>query len=125
VGHPASSLSDHALDRGAEVTVVDKLENRLELATRLGASFVTDVTRASVEGAVFGGTGGDGPTIVVDATGVPALIRLAADVVAPSCTVVVVGISLKDVALSVVDFTRKELNVLGSRNNAGLFADAV
>jgi len=114
-----------AVDRGAEVMVVDKLENRLELATQLGASLVTDVTRASVDEAVFAWTGGDGPAIVVDATGVPALIRLAADVVAPSGTVVVVGISLNAVALSVVDFTRKELNVLGSRNNAGLFADAV
>ena len=28
-------------------------------------------------------------------------------------------------SLSVLDFTRKELNILGSRNNAGLFAGAV
>jgi len=114
-----------AADRGAEVMVVDKLANRLELASHLGASRVVDVSHESVEGAVKSWTSGDGPAVVVEATGVPALIRQAADVVAPSGTVVVVGISMEDVALSVLDFTRKELNILGSRNNAGLFAEAV
>ena len=113
-----------AADRGAEVMVVDKLANRLELASHLGASRVVDVSHESVEGAVKSWTSGDGPAVVVEATGVPALIRQAADVVAPSGTVVV-GISMEDVALSVLDFTRKELNILGSRNNAGLFAEAV
>lgn len=114
-----------AADRGAEVMVVDKLANRLELAAHLGATRVVDVSQESVEGAVKSWTCGEGPAVVVEATGVPALIRQAADVVAPSGTVVVVGISLEDVSLSVLDFTRKELNVLGSRNNDGLFAEAV
>jgi L-gulonate 5-dehydrogenase len=38
---------------------------------------------------------------------------------------VIVGISQHDVAVPVLDFTRKELDVLGSRNNAGLFGEAV
>ncbi len=114
-----------AVDRGAEVMVVDKLENRLDLASRLGASRVIDVTREPMADAVLTWTAGDGPAIVIEAAGVPALIRQATDLVAPSGTVVVVGISLGDVGLSVLDFTRKELNVLGSRNNAGLFAEAV
>lgn len=114
-----------AVDRGAEVMVVDKHANRLELATRLGARWVGDVTLGAVDEAVLSWTRGDGPAIVVEATGVPALVRQAADLVAPSGTVVVVGISTDDVALSVLDFTRKELSVLGSRNNAGLFSEAV
>jgi len=124
-GPIGQAVTVSAADRGAEVMVVDRLENRLELATRLGASRVLDVTVAPLEETVASWTGGDGPAIVIDATGVPGLIRKATEVVAPSGTVVVVGISMSDVALSVLDFTRKELNVLGSRNNAGLFPDSV
>ena len=36
-----------------------------------------------------------------------------------------VGISNDEVPLSVATFTRKELNLLGSRNNAGLFGSAI
>jgi L-gulonate 5-dehydrogenase len=56
---------------------------------------------------------------------VPGLVRAAVDLVAPSGTVVVVGISTEEVALPVALFTRKEINLLGSRNNNGLFGSAV
>lgn len=113
-----------AVDRGAEVMVVDRLANRLELAQRLGARETLDVSTAQLHEAVVAWTGGDGPAVVVDATGVPTLVRQAVDEVAPSGTVVVVGLSQEEVSLPVLDFTRKELNVLGSRNNNGLFGAA-
>jgi L-gulonate 5-dehydrogenase len=62
---------------------------------------------------------------VIDATGVPAMIRLALELVAPSGTVVVVGLSDEEVSVPVGIFTRKELNVLGSRNSANLFGRAI
>lgn len=114
-----------AVDRGAEVMAVDKLPKRLELAKVLGAKATVDTVQTSLTDEVAEWTGGDGPAVVVDATGVPALIRQGVDLVAPSGTVVIVGISINDVPLSVVDFTRKELNILGSRNNAGLFGASV
>ena len=114
-----------AADRGAEVMVADRLGNRLDLAARLGAARTVNTEHDSLSEAVTGWTAGDGPAVVIDATGVPALIRQGVDLVAHSGTVVIVGISLQEVALPVTEFTRKELNVLGSRNNAGLFGDAV
>jgi L-gulonate 5-dehydrogenase len=62
---------------------------------------------------------------VIEATGVPGLIREALDGVAHSGTVVIVGISDHDVAIPVGLFSRKEINILGSRNNTGLFAEAI
>ena len=53
------------------------------------------------------------------------MIRSAMDVVASSGRIVILGISNQEVSLPVIEFTRKELTVLGSRNNAGVFGDAV
>jgi threonine dehydrogenase-like Zn-dependent dehydrogenase len=62
---------------------------------------------------------------VIEATGVPGVVRQAIDVVASSGTVVVIGLSDKSVELPMIEFTRKEISVLGSRNSVGIFGDAV
>jgi threonine dehydrogenase-like Zn-dependent dehydrogenase len=75
--------------------------------------------------AIMEWTHGDGAAVTVDATGAPPAIRSAVDAVAHAGRVVIVGISLQEVSLPVPLFTRKELTILGSRNNAGVFGDAV
>jgi L-gulonate 5-dehydrogenase len=114
-----------AADRGAEVLAVDLLDNRLATTRTLGATVTVNAGREDVAAAVQRWAGADGPIAVIEATGMPALVRLAVDVVAHSGTVVVVGITTQDVSLPVVDFSRKEINLLGSRNNAGVFGEAV
>lgn len=113
-----------AVDRGARVAVVDLIASRLELASGFGAEVVVRGDDDPVA-ALTEWTGGDGPAVVIDATGVPAVIRSAFDLVAASGRIVIVGISTREVSLPVIEFTRKELTVLGSRNNAGVFGDAV
>ena len=114
-----------AADRGGRVLVVDKIASRLDLARQLGAERVVEAGREDAAGAIAGWTNGDGAAVVVDATGVPAVIRTAVEAVAFSGRIVIVGISLQDVALPVAEFTRKELTILGSRNNAGVFGQAL
>jgi L-gulonate 5-dehydrogenase len=114
-----------AVDRGARVLVVDRIASRLELATALGAEVVVDASKASPADSIAAWTGGDGPGIVFDATGVPAVIRAIFDIVAASGRIVIVGISTDEVAIPVIYFTRKELTIMGSRNNMGIFGDAV
>jgi L-gulonate 5-dehydrogenase len=70
-------------------------------------------------------TDGDGAAVVVEATGAPALLRQAVDLVAHSGTVAVVGLSTEPVAIPMVEFTRKELTVVGSRNSTDLFPAAI
>jgi threonine dehydrogenase-like Zn-dependent dehydrogenase len=108
---------------GVEVAVADRLGNRLELADDLGASTTVDTSHEDLGARVSAWTDGDGPAVVFEATGVPRLLRQAVDLVAPSGDIVVVGLSTDEVAIPVVEFTRKELNVLGSR--AGDFTRAV
>jgi L-gulonate 5-dehydrogenase len=114
-----------ALDRGGRVMVADRVANRLKHATRLGAVEVVDTTTDDLRAANAEFTDGEGAAVIIEATGVPSLIRLAVDLVAHSGTVVVVGLSKDQVAIPVTEFSRKELNMFGSRNNAGLFAAAV
>ncbi|HXI16866.1 MAG TPA: zinc-binding alcohol dehydrogenase family protein [Chloroflexota bacterium] len=114
-----------ARDRGARVLVVDKLASRLELATALGAEVVAQAGRDDVPRAIKEWTNGEGPAVAIDATGAPSVIRAAIDAVAPSGRVVIVGISNQEVSIPVIELSRKELTILGSRNNTGVFGDAL
>lgn len=125
VGPIGQAILLAAVDRGARVLVVDRLPSRLELARQLGAEMTVEDGRDDAAAAIVEWTHGEGPAVAIDATGVPAVIRSCIDVVAPSGRVVVVGISTKEVAIPVVQFTRKELTIVGSRNNTGLFGEAV
>jgi threonine dehydrogenase-like Zn-dependent dehydrogenase len=114
-----------AVDRGARVMVVDRIPARLKFAQQLGAAAVVNTSEDDLARAVEDFTQGDGMSVVVEATGVPALVNAALDAVANSGTVVVVGISDGEVSIPVGLFSRKEINILGSRNNVGLFPEAI
>ncbi|WP_433136202.1 zinc-binding alcohol dehydrogenase family protein [Actinomadura nitritigenes] len=128
-GPIGQAVSLAAADRGAEVMITDLVDGRLEIARRLGARHCVAGTggpadAAALAGAVRDWTAGEGAAVVVDATGSPALVRQAFDLVAHSGTIVIVGISQREAAIPVSEFTRKEVSVLGSRNNAGVFGAA-
>lgn len=114
-----------AADRGARVLVADRIADRLNRARTLGAEAVVDTSVDDLRAAVEAFTDRDGAAVVVEATGAPAMIRSAVDLVAYSGTVVVVGISNQEVSLPIIDLTRKEINILGSRNSTDLFGAAV
>lgn len=114
-----------SVDRGARVLAADRLPARLDHATAAGAQAVVDVGAEDLTERVSSWTGGDGPSVVIEATGVPAVVRQAVEIVAASGTVVILGLSRADVTLSLLDFTRKELTVMGSRNNARQFEAAI
>lgn len=114
-----------ASDLGAHVLVADRIPSRLETASMMGAERVVDTSSADLAEAVDEFTEHDGAAVVIDATGVPELIRQAFDVVASSGAIVIVGISDKDVSIPVIEFSRKEVSVYGSRNNTGLFERSI
>ncbi len=113
-----------AADLGARLLVIDRLPSRLALATELGAERTVDSSTDSATDAISGWTNGEGPVVVFEATGVPKVLEAAIDVVAPSGTVVVVGLSSDPVSIPMIAFTRKELTIVGSRNNMGQFGRA-
>lgn len=122
-GPIGQSLCVAARDRGAEVLIVDVVASRLERsrAETLVWESVDQVVDAAREW-----SGGAGPAVAIDATGVPAAVRAAIDMAASAGRVVQVGMSGDEVPLRIGSFTEKELDVLGvSCCDAPAFARAV
>jgi L-gulonate 5-dehydrogenase len=102
-----------AAEHGAEVLLVDRLESRLALGTSLGAEVLPWTTAEEVVALVREWSGGEGPEVVVDATGAPDAIRAGMDAAVSAGRLMMVGISHHEVALRVFGFVEKELDVLG------------
>ena len=102
-----------AAERGGSVLMVDRLERRLALGSGLGAEVLPWTTPEDVIGRLREWSGGQGPEVVVDATGVPDAIRAGMEAVVSAGRLVLVGISHHDVSLRAFGFVEKELDVLG------------
>jgi L-gulonate 5-dehydrogenase len=115
-----------AREHGAEVLVVDLQESRLELARDYGAETLLWTGPDEVVAGARAWSGGAGPPVVIDATGVPAAVRAMVDMVASAGRAVQVGMSGHEVPLRIGSLTEKELDLLGvSCANADDFAAAV
>jgi L-gulonate 5-dehydrogenase len=113
-----------AVDRGARILVVDRLAKRLEMARHLGAEETAEAGE-DLSDRVREWAGDDGPAVTIDAVGAPPVIRACCQLVASAGRVVIIGLSDQEVSLPIIEFTRKEMTILGSRNNAGVFGEAV
>lgn len=114
-----------AADRGARILAVDRVRGRLDRSLAQGAEMAVDARDDRTAEAVADWTNGDGPVVVFEATGVAAVFRQAIELVAHSGTVVVAGTPTDDVAIPALALVKKEVDLLGSRNNAGLYQAAV
>lgn len=118
-------------DLGLKVIAADTDGARIDFAAGFGAS-----ERLLVEPAgefpsrgqaekIDALTRGQGPSLVIEATGAPASLQNALNVVANAGRVVAVGISTRTMALSMNALPRKELDLLGSRNSQNLIPEAL
>ncbi len=114
-----------ALERGAKVLVVDQLAARLELSTSLGAERVVDASKQETTEEVRAWTDSDGADVVFEATGSPTVLRQCVVVAAHGARVVVLGTPNNEAPFPVLEITRKELNILGSRNGTNCFQEAL
>lgn len=111
--------------RGAQVTAADLLPERLDTAAQLGAEALP--AGPELLPAILARTGGEGAPVVIEATGNPRAMEQTVDLVAAGGRVVIVGLVPQGggVTFPGLDFTRKELTVLGSRASAGCFPEAL
>lgn len=126
---PIGVLATLALSElGARVQAADTVEDRLATARRFGAEQVHLVTHGfpdAAQRAALLDEEGDGPALVIDATGAPSSLLTALDLVATAGRVVQVGISDRPVQLSMRTLPVKEVDLLGSRNSTGLMGQAL
>jgi L-gulonate 5-dehydrogenase len=102
-----------ARERGAMTLLVDRIQSRLDLGAETGAEGLLWEDREQVIEACTEWSGGEGPPLVIDATGAPDPIRAALDMVASAGRVTIVGMSGEEVPLRIGTFTEKEVDLLG------------
>jgi len=85
-----------------KVIGIDRVKSRLELAKTLGATDCLDTSSADFEivEEVKKLTGGDGSNIVIDTTGVPALIEAGLEFTASRGKLIFIGVPPNDYSLS-------------------------
>lgn len=117
-------------DRGVNVIAADLDEHRMVLARQFGAvATITagaDPFPSAADAQVLAeACPMSGPTLVIEATGVPVSLENAVRLAAPTARIVQVGISTASAALSMRDIPFKELDIRGSRNSLNLIPEAL
>jgi threonine dehydrogenase-like Zn-dependent dehydrogenase len=108
IGLAAVLAATHA---GARVLAVDPMENRRDLAKRLGAER-TAWTKAPAE--ITEWTNGDGPPLIVETSGEVGVLPQAIEMVSPAGRIVVVGMSEATTPVRPGAFPEKEIDVIGT-----------
>ena len=106
-----------AVERGAEVIVLDINATRLEFCQKqLGVRHAINGAQENVLEALQRITGNDLPTVVFDATGNPKSMMGSFEFPAHGGRLVFIGLFQGDVTFNDPNFHRRELTVLASRN---------
>lgn len=111
--------------RGARVMITDMLDYRLDLAKKIGADEVLNSKTFDTAASARAWTNGGGPTVVFEAVGLPVTLQSAVEIVCDAGRVVIVGVTKEKFCIRGVDVTKKELSIIGSRNNVGQFSQAL
>lgn len=111
--------------RGADVLITDIFDERLALAKEMGATEAINVKNSDLHEAVAKFTNNDGAHVVVDAVCSPTSILDALDIVAPSGRFVVLGTGATPSEIPQVAFTKKGINVFGTRLNNKRFPEVI
>ena len=119
------ALIEVARARGAHVVATDVVPERLATARALGAATLP-AGEALIQ-SVLKQTNGEGAPVVIEATGNIAAMEQTVQLVASGGRIVIVGLAKRGVGVSfpALDFTRKEMTVVGSRASVGCFPEAI
>lgn len=119
------ALIEVARARGAHVWAADVAEDRLQTAARFGAeTFLVDDNFVPT---ILERTHGEGMPVVMEATGDPKAMEQTVDLVAAGGRIVILGLLKQGMKVSLpgLDFTRKEMTIVGSRASVNCFPEAL
>lgn len=102
--------------RGARTIAIDQDETKLEIARAAGADYLINARSENVSERLREITDGTGPSVIVEAIGLPETFRSAVEDVAFAGRVVYIGYAKQPVAYETKLFVQKEVDILGSRN---------
>jgi 2-desacetyl-2-hydroxyethyl bacteriochlorophyllide A dehydrogenase len=105
-----------ALLKSAKVLVLDMNQNRLDFISQKFPSVETILLNDSVETALKEKLNGDLPTVILDATGNKTSMENCINLIAPSGTIVFIGLFIGDFSFHDPLFHKKEVTLKSSRN---------
>lgn len=111
--------------KGAEVLITDIFAERLELANKMGATRTVNVKEEDLKTAVMDFTGGEGAHVIADAVCSPQSVLDALELLAASGRFVVLGTGADPVPIPQIAFTKKGINVFGTRVNNHRFPEVI
>jgi L-gulonate 5-dehydrogenase len=119
------ALIEVAKAKGARPVVTDVIESRLEFARELGAEALKaddTLTQRVIEL-----TNGEGAPVVIEATGNAKAMESTVELVAAGGRIVIVGLVKKGTMVNFpgLDFTRKEMTIVGSRASVNCFPESL
>jgi threonine dehydrogenase-like Zn-dependent dehydrogenase len=115
VGGIGSFIAGAAARRGvADLLAIDVDEHRLEAARRLGARVAIDARTGAVAEAVRAETGGEGASVVIEASGTAEGLSGALSIVRRGGRVVVVGLQAVPRAVDLFDLSLREVDLVGT-----------
>jgi 2-desacetyl-2-hydroxyethyl bacteriochlorophyllide A dehydrogenase len=119
------ALIEVANAKGATVYVTDIAQNRLDFAKTLGAEALPSDDKLLHQ--VLEITNGEGMPVVIEATGNTKAMESTVDLVAAGGRIVIVGLVKKGTLVQFpgLDFTRKEMTVVGSRASVNCFPESL
>ena len=110
---------------GAVPIMIDPIEERLAFARALGIPFGINPTGEKAVDLIREITEGRMAEAVIEASGSEAAIRNSIDYVAYSGRIALVGWPKREVSLPTAMVTKKELDIVGSRNSRQAFGESV
>ncbi len=102
--------------RGASVIAVDLDDEKLELAEKIGARHTVNASRTDLHDRLQALTQDEGPSVCIEAVGLPQTFVSAVEEVAYTGRVVFIGYASQRIGFDTTLFVKKELDLRGSRN---------
>lgn len=110
---------------GAIPILIDMMDKRLELGREVGIPHTINLKEQDAVAAIREITGGRMAEVVIECAGAPAAFLAALDYAANAGRISLIGYSNNEVGVKTFMFTKKELDILGSRNSAFEFAPSL
>jgi len=118
-------VAQYALTFEAVPIIVDPVDKRLEFTKKLGVQYAVNPNKIDVVSTIKSITAGKMAEVVIEASGNAAAIRSSVDYVAYSGRIAFVGWPKNEISLPTALFTKKELDIVGSRNSFRAFPESI
>lgn len=123
-GTIGQAILQAAKGMGASVLIADVEDQKLAIAKSFGADVTVNSKAQDLAEQVEAFAPG-GADVLIDAVGIAPLTEQTIDLAAPTARIAVIGFDGKTMQLPPVKVTKKELTLVGSRMNNGMFPKVV